>query len=210
MTRPALIHLDSASYRRAPWKNGGGVTVDIAGAYTPGAAQGDWGGTIWRFGRTRIERAGPFSDLSGFDRLLAVVEGDGLVLHPAGSPALDVRARFHPVRFPGEWRIESELEGGPVGVVNLMADRRRAAIDLRFAIEPGHLAFGPGTLVLHAAAGAAAFEIAGRSINLAADDALQVEADTPITLTHYSGVIAAASIQARPDTESRRPGYLAL
>ena len=205
MTRPALIHLDSASYRRAPWKNGGGVTVDIAGAYAPGAVSGDWGGTIWRFGRTWIERPGPFSDLSGFDRLLAVVGGHGLVLHPDEAPSLDVRARFHPVRFPGEWRIKSELEGGPVGVVNLMADRRRAAIDLRFAIRPGQLAFGPGTLVLHAAAGAAAFGIAGRSIELAADDALQVETDTPIALTHYAGVIAAASIQALDEAEGRLP-----
>jgi environmental stress-induced protein Ves len=199
MIWPALIRLDSASYRGVPWKNGGGVTVDIAGAYTLGAAQGDWGGTIWRFGRTRIERPGPFSDLSGFDRLLAVVDGHGLVLHHEEAPTLDVRARFHPVRFPGEWRIESELKGGPVGAVNLMADRRRAAIELCFAIEPGDLTLGPGTLVLHAAAGAAAFEIADRSIELAADDALQVEADTPITLTHCSGVIAAASIQARHD-----------
>ena len=116
-----LARLDSARYRRTPWKNGGGVTVDIAGASVPGVAPGAWEGVIWRFGQTRIERPGPFSDLSGFDRLLAVVEGQGLVLHPAGAPALDVRARFHPVRFPGEWRIESELEDGPVAVVNLIA-----------------------------------------------------------------------------------------
>jgi environmental stress-induced protein Ves len=191
-----LTRLDSARYRRTPWKNGGGVTVDIAGASVPGVAPGAWEGVIWRFGWTRIERPGPFSDLSGFDRLLAVVEGQGLVLHPVGAPALDVRARFHPVRFPGEWRIESELEDGPVAVVNLMADRRRAAIDLRFATGIVPLAVEPGTLVLYAAAGAATVELRGDAIELAPADAVQVESDEPIAITLRSGVIAAASIRA--------------
>lgn len=191
-----LTRLDSARYRRTPWKNGGGVTVDIAGASVHGVAPGAWEGVIWRFGQTRIERPGPFSDLSGFDRLLAVVEGQGLVLHPAGAPALDVRARFHPVRFPGEWQIESELEDGPVAVVNLMADRRRAAIDLRFAAGITRLAFEPGTLVLYAAAGASSVELSGDSIALAPADAVQVESDEPIAITLRSGVIAAAWIRA--------------
>jgi environmental stress-induced protein Ves len=193
----ALTRLDAARYRRTPWKNGGGVTVDIAGAWVPGVAPGAWEGVIWGFGRTRIERPGPFSDLSGFDRLLAVVEGQGLVLHCAGAPALDVRARFQPVRFPGEWRIESELEDGPVAVVNLMADRRRAAIDLRFAAEIAQLGFEPGTLVLYAAAGASTVELSGgASIELAPADAVQVESDAPIAITVRSGVVAAASIRA--------------
>ena len=193
MTR---TRLDSARYRRTPWKNGGGVTVDIAGASVPGVAPGTWEGVIWRFGWTRIERPGPFSDLSGFDRLLAVVEGQGLVLHPVGAPALDVRARFHPVRFPGEWRIESELEDGPVAVVNLMADRRRAAIELRFATGIAPLAFEAGALVLYAAAGASTVELSGDAIELAPADAVQIESDEPIAITLRSGVIAAAWIRA--------------
>jgi environmental stress-induced protein Ves len=193
-----LTRLDSAGYRRSPWKNGGGVTVDIAGASVPGVVPGAWDGVIWRFGQTRIERPGPFSDLSGFDRLLAVVEGQGLVLHPVGAPVLDVRERFHPVRFPGEWAIESELEDGPVAVVNLLGDRRRAAIDLRFAAGIAQLAFEPGTLVLYAAAGASTVELSGDSIKLAPADAVQVKSDEPIAVRLRSGVIAAAWIGPLP------------
>ena len=189
-----LTRLDSAGHRRSPWKNGGGVTVDIAGASVPGVVPGAWDGVIWRFGQTRIERPGPFSDLSGFDRLLAVVEGRGLVLHPVGAPPVDVRARFQPVRFPGEWRIESELEDGPVAVVNLMADRRRAAIDLRVAVGITRLAFEPGTLVLYAAAGPSTVELCGDFIELAPDDAVQVESDEPIAIALRAGVIAAGWI----------------
>jgi uncharacterized protein len=46
-----ITPLDPAGYRRTPWKNGGGVTVDIAEHED-----------AWRFGRTPITTAGPFSD----------------------------------------------------------------------------------------------------------------------------------------------------
>jgi len=32
-----IMRLDPAAYRRTPWKNGGGITIDIADAYAPGA-----------------------------------------------------------------------------------------------------------------------------------------------------------------------------
>jgi environmental stress-induced protein Ves len=186
---------DTANNRVLAAHGGSVVSVDLAmKTLTPGLAPGAWNGVIWRFGQTRIERPGPFSDLSGFDRLLAVIEGQGLVLHPVGAPALDVRERFQPVRFPGEWQIESELENGPVAVINLMADRRRATIDLRFATGIAQLAFEPGTLVLYAAAGASTVELSGDFIELAPADAVQVESAGPIAITLRSGVIAAAWI----------------
>jgi environmental stress-induced protein Ves len=59
------IRLGPADYRRTPWKNGGGVTIDIAGAFAPGAEPGGWSGMIWRLGRTRIEHP-PFLRPFGF------------------------------------------------------------------------------------------------------------------------------------------------
>ncbi len=57
-----VIRLDPAQYRHTPWKNGGGVTVDIADAYADGAEPGSWSGMLWRLGRTQIvTRAGPLS-----------------------------------------------------------------------------------------------------------------------------------------------------
>jgi environmental stress-induced protein Ves len=132
-----LERLDPAAYRHVPWKNGGGVTTDIAAEYRPDAEPGSWEGTIWRLSRTRIEKPGPFSDLAGYDRLLAVIDGSGLVLHPKGRPPLDVRKPFQAVRFAGEWPIDSELTEGPVGVLNLLADRTKIAIDLSFVTAPG-------------------------------------------------------------------------
>jgi environmental stress-induced protein Ves len=157
MTR--FVRLDPNTYRRTPWKNGGGVTVDIADAYAPGALPGSWNGMLWRLGRTVIAAPGPFSDLSGYDRILTVIGGHGLILVIAGAAALDVREPFRPVRFRGEDRIVSRLEAGPVAVLNLIADRAHdidvailsggaalqlnAAINIVYALEDGAVAIGP-------------------------------------------------------------------
>ena len=85
-----LATIDPTSFRRTPWKNGGGVTIDIAESMLAGFAPGSWEGMIWRFGRTSIVTPGPFSDLSGYDRQQVLVSGSGLVLDtPVGE--IDVR-----------------------------------------------------------------------------------------------------------------------
>ncbi len=81
----AIVRLDPKAYRRTPWKNGGGVTIDIADDHTPGSAPGSWSGMLWRFGHTRILEPAPFSDLSRFDRILTVIGGRGLVLRIDGA-----------------------------------------------------------------------------------------------------------------------------
>jgi len=144
MSNASFTPLPPEGFRRTPWKNGGGVTIDIADAYREGAAPGSWEGMIWRFGRTSIVAPGPFSDLTGYERLQLVIAGSGLVLEtPAGE--IDLRSSFKPVRYDGGTPIVSRLENGPVDVMNLIADR--ALCENAFTgscdgkpvrIEPGH------------------------------------------------------------------------
>jgi environmental stress-induced protein Ves len=188
-----ITRLDPAAYRRTPWKNGGGITIDIADAYAPGAQPGGWSGMLWRLGRTQIVEPGPFSDLSGYDRILTVIGGRGLVLEIAGGTPLDVREPFRPVRFAGEDRITSRLEAGPVAVFNLMSDRSHAidvtimsgqdtraldaAINIVYAIEDSEIVVG------------------GRLLALKVDEALR--SDRGGELTMRSGRVALATISSR-------------
>jgi hypothetical protein len=193
---PSVTLLDPASYRRTPWKNGGGVTIDIAGAHRPGADPAGWDGMIWRFGRTRIERPGPFSDLAGYDRVLAVVEGRGLVLHPKDQAPLDVRAPFRPVSFSGDWAITSELTAGPVGVVNLIADRAQCAIELSFP-EPGARASISGARCIVLALGDADLGIGAQPFAIAREFSLSFEPGPAAEFKLHSGRVALAVIRAR-------------
>ncbi len=61
----------SSDYRRMPWKNGGGETVEIAIA--PAGASLD--AFDWRISMACVASSGPFSRLPGIDRTLAVLAG---------------------------------------------------------------------------------------------------------------------------------------
>jgi environmental stress-induced protein Ves len=160
---PRIANLSPAGYRRTPWKNGGGVTVDIA-----------FEGETWRFSRTPITRAGPFSDYAGYDRLQVLVAGRGLVLEtPDGE--LDLRRRFVPVRFRGETPITSRLEAGPVEVVNLLGDRRRVRLALAVTQAGESRPLGAGLHLAYCPAGQAVVRLQGRAHAVAADHALQID-----------------------------------
>jgi environmental stress-induced protein Ves len=184
--------LDPSAYRRTPWKNGGGVTIDIADAYAPGAEPGGWNGMLWRLGRTRIVEPGPFSDLSGYDRILTVIGGRGLVLEVEGGVPLDARAPFRPVRFRGEDRITSRLEAGPVAVLNLIADRKRT-IDVAILSEAEARPLNAAINIAYAIEGSV-IALGDEVFSLGADEALRID-PAGGTVTVRSGRVALASIQ---------------
>ena len=193
MSPPRITPLDPANYRRSPWKNGGGATIDIADAYRPGAPAGDWDAVIWRLGRTAITTPGPFSDLSGYDRLQVVVGGQGLVLDTPDG-ALDVRMPWRPVRFRGEPPIASRLEAGPVEVVNLIGARAAVAIDLHVLHADAAHALGAGTQVVYAPTGPAALICGDQPIALRTDHAVRLDLAIDLMITCVVGIVLVASI----------------
>jgi len=177
-----IIALDPAGYRRTPWKNGGGVTVDIAEHED-----------AWRFGRTPITAPGPFSDYSGFDRAQVLVAGRGLVLQtPDGE--IDVRMPLQPVAFAGETPIVSRLEAGSVEVVNLIGDRAKVRIDLQVLRAGAALGRSAGTHIVYAALGPAALAIEGHPQRLAADHALRLDVASPTVVACTEGVLLVGSM----------------
>ena len=182
MNGPKVTSLGPQDYRRTPWKNGGGVTTDIAHA-----------GEIWRFSRTPITEPGPFSDYAGFDRAQVLVGGHGLVLEtPDGE--IDVRTPFKPVRFAGEFAIVSRLEAGPVEVLNLLGDRSKVRLDLSVLAvgETRHL--GSGLHVAYCPAGSARMRLGKERYVLAADHALRLEQAEGAELACESGRIVMGSV----------------
>ena len=177
-----ITSLSPAGYRRVPWKNGGGVTVDIA-----------FDGEIWRFSRTPITTAGPFSDYSGYDRLQVLVAGNGLVLEtPDGE--IDLRRPFQPVRFTGETPITSRLEAGPVEVVNLLGERARVRLDLAVMAAGDTERLGPGLHFAYCPAGQAVLRLSGKDHELAADETLRIEDAEGALATLVAGRVVRGSV----------------
>jgi environmental stress-induced protein Ves len=95
------------------WKNGGGVTREIAVASARGK-------TIWRLSMADVAVDGPFSDFTGLTRILTVIRGTGMDLISAqGKFSADLN---RPVRFDGALKISSVLKDGPIQDLNLMFD----------------------------------------------------------------------------------------
>jgi len=177
-----ITPLDPAGYRRTPWKNGGGVTVDIAGHED-----------AWRFGRTPITTPGPFSDYSSFDRAQVLVAGRGLVLRtPDGE--IDVRTPFKPVAFAGETSIVSRLESGPVEVVNLIGNRAKVRIDLQVLHAGAAMGRSAGTHIVYAAQGPGTLAIDGAAHPLAPDHALRLDVASPTMVVCTGGVLLLGSV----------------
>ncbi len=118
--------LRAADRVATPWKNGGGVTREVA-ARPPGAGMD---GFDWRVSLADVAADGPFSAFPGVDRVLTVIEGDGLVLEVEGrSTRLEPGAPF---AFPGEAAVVARLTAGPIRDLNVMV--RRGAWTAR--VEP--------------------------------------------------------------------------
>lgn len=196
LTMPTLIPLPPESFRSKPWKNGGGVTLDIADACRPGADPAGWEGMIWRLGRTSIVHPGPFSDLTGYERLQAVIVGSGLVLDGTDGE-IDLRQPFRPVRYDGSLPLVSRLENGPVEVLNLMVDRALCAADMVVPVAGQDMALSGGIHILYAPDAAVIGRCGPEAFTVPAGHALRIDAEADVVLTVEAGQALLATIRLR-------------
>lgn len=123
-----VLHLTSDDVRRLPWKNGRGVTEEIA-LWPPGSAF-ERGEFDWRISKALVDESGPFSSFPGFDRILVVTDGEGFVLtHGDRAPRVRVR-RFEPYLFSGDWPTSAELQSGSVADFNVLLRRGSFRADI--------------------------------------------------------------------------------
>jgi environmental stress-induced protein Ves len=167
--------LTPADYRRMPWRNGGGETLEIATA--PPAA--DIGSFAWRVSVADIAHDGPFSKFAGVDRTLVLLSGNGMRLSGAGGP-LDLHVPFEPVVFAGEADLQCTLTDGPTRDFNLMVRRAAAAGEVVVVRDSGRALAPACAYVCYAALGACECLLAGfPPLELAPLHSLVVYADEP-------------------------------
>jgi len=134
-----LRHLIPASdYSEAPWKNGGGLSYEIA--------VDDFMPPVWRLAIARIDRDGPFSDWRGYDRTIVALDGGSVTLEVEGaSIALEP---YQPFPFAGEIAVNARVTGGSARDLNVMTLRSESLHDVeivegtaRFVLDDDELAF---------------------------------------------------------------------
>jgi uncharacterized protein len=138
----------SHEFREGRWRNGMGVSWDIA-SDTPGAED-----FSWRFATARIERDVPFSVYPGVDRIFTLIAGDGLTLDFKTGLRLAVEKRFLPHPFACDVESFCHLHGGPCMALNLFVRREQwtASADI---LSSGAEIAHDGPILLFAFEGAA-------------------------------------------------------
>ena len=137
--------LRAAGYRRMPWKNGGGVTAEIA-VFPEASGLDDF---VWRVSMAEVASDGPFSAFPGIDRTLTVLAGDGLRLAVGEAGAVTLTPASKPFPFSADQPAHGALTGGTVTDLNVMTRRGRAEHMVRRLHLTGETAFGtPGATTL--------------------------------------------------------------
>jgi len=106
-----------ADLRPQPWRNGGGVTRELASH--PQAASAQDGVWDWRVSIADVTKAGDFSAFPGMERVLTVIDGELLLLTvDGGEHPLE---KYRPFRFSGEAASSSALPTGDIRDLNVIA-----------------------------------------------------------------------------------------
>ena len=111
--------LRPADGRTMPWKNGLGVTLEVARF-----PEGD-GPFDWRVSLAQVTTDGPFSRFPGIDRILVPLDGDGIVLEDPVRGTATTLLPLEVARFGGDGETVGRLLGGPIRDFNVMTRRGR-------------------------------------------------------------------------------------
>jgi len=183
-----------SEYRSVPWKNGGGTTREVASdaVQAPVASATIADGFDWRVSVADVDAGGSFSTFPGIDRVITLVEGEGMVLTVDGTP--HPVGPLSPFAFSGDAATDCRLEAGTVRNVNVMTHRSRATAQVRIitvaAARETEMTCAPGEtlLVMAVTEGIAVGGPDGRETLLGRLDCLRHEGPAELTLRGDSTV----------------------
>ncbi|MDB1108785.1 HutD family protein [Pseudomonas extremaustralis] len=109
----------AADYVRMPWKNGGGSTEEISRDAGTGLD-----GFGWRLSIADIAESGGFSTFAGYQRVITVIKGAGMVLTVDGEEQRGLLP-LQPFAFKGDSQVSCRLITGPIRDFNLIYSPQR-------------------------------------------------------------------------------------
>ncbi|MFC8670877.1 HutD family protein [Streptomyces sp. NPDC057199] len=190
-----------SEYRSMPWKNGGGITREVASdaVQAPLAPAEPADGFDWRVSVADVDAGGFFSAFPGIDRVITLVEGEGMVLTVDGTP--HPVGPLSPFAFSGDAATDCRLEAGAVRNMNVMTRRSRATAKVRIitvtATRGAEMACAAGEtlLVMAVTEGISVGGPDGRETTLGRLDCVRHEGPAALTL-RGDGTVARIRITA--------------
>jgi environmental stress-induced protein Ves len=140
------IHFfERAQLRATPWKNGGGVTREIA-CHPPLAGMQNFD---WRISIAHIASDGDFSVFTGVDRVITLLDGGGVQLSSADDSVLHVLdTPLQPFAFSGDVEVHGRLLDGDCHDLNVMTRRAVYQAEVRVLRRDETLLPAPAGLLM--------------------------------------------------------------
>ncbi len=107
-------------YKLMPWKNGKGVTKELFVRNLQ-----DTDKYLFRLSMAGVTEDGEFSDFSGYDRTLIMLEGNGIILHHSDGTVNELLKTSDIAFFSGDVKTTATLINGPVRDFNVMTLSRK-------------------------------------------------------------------------------------
>ena len=172
----SLRLLTAADFRRLPWQNGRGTTLELV-------RHDDATGTLlWRLSVADVVEPGPFSPLPGIDRVITLIDGNGFDLDFGGARPNVALRPFEPLAFSGDWQTTATAVHGPSSDFNVMTARGKFVAEVEVAgteLPSAELAYvyaGCGSVTVTAGDRTVQAE-AGELIECRESEPIRVEAD---------------------------------
>ncbi len=105
------------TFKTIPWKNGLGHTSELA--INSG---GNLDNFDWRLSIASVVNDGDFSDFSGYQRHLVLIEGEGLILDHHNGDVDELKNLLDVARFDGDSKTYGRLFNGPIKDFNIMTN----------------------------------------------------------------------------------------
>ncbi|HEY2779773.1 MAG TPA: HutD family protein [Steroidobacteraceae bacterium] len=112
-----LTIVPRAAFAQQPWKNGGGTTFEAIRRPPSGDP------FLWRVSLAQIDSSGPFSDFTGYDRKMVLLQGHGVSLEFGNGEHRALRAVGDWLQFDGGIPVHCRLLDGPCTDFNLMVSK---------------------------------------------------------------------------------------
>lgn len=168
-----------AEARRMPWKNGLGMTLELAVEPPSATLESDF---HWRLSSAEVATSGPFSAFPGLQRWLLLLDGAGFRIDFGERGCVLLDESRVPLTFSGDWPATATLLEGPCTDLNLMVDPGRCRASLQVLHPDAELTIplAPGTHLVFVVAGSLAVPL--WNLHLESRQLLRVD-DGPAELT---------------------------
>ncbi|MZY06439.1 HutD family protein [Acinetobacter pittii] len=162
------------------WKNGAGFTLEIA------RSQGE-GDFEWRISMADVTTSGPFSLFPNKQRIISVLDGQGMVLHVDDLPAKTLN-QGDIFAFHGESQVQSELVDGAIRDLNLIYDPAKFHAHFQWLNDTAEQVFisSADLIFIFNHVGETEVNVDDHSFRIAANGTLKIEKNTGVTSINFT------------------------